>query len=82
VLVGIVWTPLTGLGLPHYALFQHSDLEVDEQSERKPTCAHVGHQLRFVNAKDLRHHLQLDGQAILYQQINAIAAIQTHAFVG
>ena len=52
------------------------NVEVDQQSERPPTEAHVGQQLGFMDRQDGVDRLEFQGQPPVDQQVETVTAVQ------
>ena len=63
------------------ALFQHPDVEVDEQANPPSPEAQVGQELGIVKREQVLDRLFLDYDLACDQQIQTISAVKLHALV-
>jgi hypothetical protein len=63
------------------AVFEHGNIEVDQETNADACKLHIGEKLRLVYPNDPLHGLELSDELILHYEVDAIPTIKSKAFV-
>ncbi len=63
-------------------VFEAFDVEIDEKALPNIGQLHVGKQLRLVDAEQALHTFEFEDDLVLYQDIDAVSAVQQEALVA